>query len=119
MCFTTRVAESVPDFTSSYKTGPLFAEILHFVADSCTYIYAGQSWGCDSLAPDQMWREDLASGARITTTFAVTVAAGTGAARLPVENCAYLSWGGVQHPQCFTTILNPLYLYLPLVMRNF
>jgi uncharacterized repeat protein (TIGR01451 family) len=147
MCFTTRVADYIPDFTSSYKTGPLFAEIddeiwytivavntgeavqdvvlsdtlpsgLHFVANSCTYIYAGQSRSCDPSAPDQMWREDLASGARITTTFAVTVAAGTGTARLPVENCAYLSWGGVQHPQCFTTTLNPLYIYLPLVLRN-
>ena len=147
MCFTTRVADYIPDFTSSYKTGPLFAEIddeirytivavntgeaaqnvvlsdtvpsgLHFVAGSCTYIYAGQSWSCDSLAPDQMWQRDLASGARITTTFAVTVAAGTGTAVLPVKNCAYLSWGGVQHPQCFTTTLNPLYIYLPVVLRN-
>jgi len=147
ICFTTRVAESVPDFTSSYKTGPLFAELddeirytivavntgeavqnvvlsdtlppeLHFVAGSCTYIYAGQPWGCDSLAPDQMWRKNLARDARITTTFAVTVAAGTGTARWPVKNCAYLSWGGVQHPQCFTTTLNPLYIYLPVVLRN-
>ncbi len=147
MCFTTRVADYIPDFTSSYKTGPRFAEIddeirytivavntgeavqnvvlsdtvpsgLHFVAGSCTYIYAGQSSSCDSLAPDQMWQKDLASGARIPTTFRVTVAAGTGTARLPVENCAYLSWGGVQHPQCFTTTLNPLYIYLPVVLRN-
>jgi len=143
MCFTTRVAEAIPDFASSYKTGPLFAENqdeiwytivavntgeavqdvvlsdtllsgVHLVSGSCTYIYAGQSWKCDGL--DQMWQKDLDSGDRITTTFAVTATAG---ARQPVTNCAYLSWGGVQHPQCFTTVLNPVHIYLPLVMRNF
>jgi len=142
MCFTTRVAKFIPDFASSYKTGPLFAENqdeiwytivavntgeevqdvvlsdtlpsgVQFVAGSCTYIYGGRTLSCDNL--DRMWQKDLDSGDRITTTFAVTATAG---ARQPVTNCAYLSWGGVQHPQCFTTVLNPVHIYLSLVMRN-
>jgi len=146
MCFTTRVAGSVPDFTSSYKTGPLFAETqdeiwyvvvavntgegvqgvvlsdtlpseLHFVAGSCTYTDDGEHDYTCTHGLDQMWQRTLATGDRITTTFAATTTVGT--PQWPVENCAYLSWGGVQHPQCFTTTLNPLYIYLPLVLRNF
>ena len=145
ICFTTRVAESVPDFTSSYKTGPLFAETqdeiwytivavntgeeaqgvvlsdtlpseLQFVAGSCTYTDDGQHHHNCTHGLDQMWQRTLATGDRITTTFAATTTVGT--PQWPVENCAYLSWGGIQHPQCFTTTLNPLYLYLPVVMRS-
>jgi len=145
ICFTTRVTEFVPDFTSSYKTGPLFAETqdeiwytvvavntgeevqgvilsdtlpseLHFVAGSCTYTDDGEHDYTCTNGLDQMWQRTLATGDRITTTFAATTTVGT--PQWPVENCAYLSWGDVQHPQCFTTTLNPFYLYLPLVMRN-
>lgn len=145
MCFITRVTESAPDFTSSYKTGPLFAETqdeiwytvvavntgedaqnvvlldtlpseLQFVAGSCTYTDDGKHHHNCTQGLDQMWQRTLATDDCITTTFAAAATVGT--PRWPVENCAYLSWGGVQHPQCFTTILNPNLLYLPLVMRG-
>ena len=139
---TTSVVEAVPDFTSSYKTGPRFADAgdvitytivavnagegvegvilsdtlpsgVSFVPGSCTYINGGGSSSCGSLG--QMWQEDLGAGGSITTTFAVTVNAGT--LWLPLTNTAYLSWGGVEHPLSFVTTANAT-LYLPIVMLN-
>ncbi len=143
ICFRASVVETVPNFDSSYKTGSSAAGTsdtirytivavntgemvqnvvlsdtlpsgVQFVPGSCTFTHDESFWlACGDLS--QIWRERLDTGDRITTTFAVTVTAGTLA--LPVENCAYLSWGDIQHPLCWTTTLNPLRLYLPLIMR--
>jgi len=139
---TTNVVGVVPDFDSSYKTGPRFADAgdvitytivavnageavegvilsdtlpswVSFVPGSCTYTSGGGSSICGSLS--QMWQEDLGADGRITTTFAVTVNAGT--LWLPLTNTAYLSWGGVQHPLSVVMTVNAR-LYLPIVMLN-
>ena len=139
---TTNVVGVVPDFASSYKTGPRFADAgdvitytivavnagegvegvvlsdtlpsgVSFVPGSCTYTSGGAPSPCGSLS--QMWQEDLGAGGSITTTFAVTVNAGT--LWLPLTNTAYLSWGGVEHPLSFVTTANAR-LYMPIIMRG-
>jgi len=139
---TTNVVGVVPDFASSYKTGPRFADAgavitytivavnagegvegvilsdtlpswVSFVPGSCTYTSGGGSSSCGNLS--QMWQEDLSASSSITTTFAVTVDAGT--LWLPLTNTAYLSWGGVEHPLSFVTTANAT-LYLPVIMRG-
>ena len=126
--FTTTVGTPLPDFSLSDKTGTHYAKtgdviaytivavntggpvqnvvlsdtlpsLVDFVPGSCRYTYDGQSWDCGGL--DQIWQRNFATGDRITTTFAVTVAAGT--LQWPLENCAYLSWDGSQEEMCFTT----------------
>ena len=121
-------AQAPPDFDSSYKTGPQYADLddviyytivavntegpvqnvvlsdslpsgVQFILGSCTYVYDGQSWNCGDL--DQMWQANFASGDRITTTFAVRVTAST--AQWPLVNRAYLSWNGDQREMVFTT----------------
>lgn len=136
---TTSVVVTKPNFVNSYKTGPRFADAgdvitytivavnageavegvvlsdtlpswVSFVPGSCTYTSGGAPSPCTSLS--QIWQADLGAGGRITTTFAVTVNAGT--LWLPLTNTAYLSWGGVQHPLSFVTTANAT-LYLPII----
>jgi len=65
----------------------------------------------------ELWREDLDSGERITTTLIVRVTAGTN--QWPLKNCATLRWVYGQEEECFTTLLNPLRVYLPMVLNNY
>jgi uncharacterized repeat protein (TIGR01451 family) len=73
-----------------------------YVPGSCRYqINAGPLQPCGP--PPVLWQEDLAPGDRVTTTFAVTVTAGT--MGWPIENCAVFNWGGRQIWACATTIV--------------
>ena len=142
----TIVAAQASNFDSSYKTGPDFAEtgevIIYtivtvnegesvtnvllqdpipydtiYVPDSCVYYRPfGRYRDC---TPPDLWREDFDTGDRITTTFAVTVTAGS--MGWPLENCATLFWDGNEKELCHTTTVNsacPYCVYLPHVMRN-
>jgi uncharacterized repeat protein (TIGR01451 family) len=138
-------------FASSYKIGPPFAEtddvvnytILAantgpplsdvllldpvpngavYVVGSCMYRRpTGRPTSCTGL-PD-LWREDFATGDRITTTFAVQVTRGT--MNWPLTNHAYLSWEGTNlitytKEMSWTTMVNPRFSsYLPLIMRDY
>lgn len=138
-------AQGAPDFDTSYKVGPRYAETHEMidytivainrgepitdvvlsdpvplgtilVPDTCTYRRSGgPAQPCDALDP--MWVEDFDTGDRITTTFSVLVSGGT--MQWPLVNCAYLDWGSDQKEMCVTTTLNPAYVYLPLILRNY
>jgi uncharacterized repeat protein (TIGR01451 family) len=138
------VARQSPDFSASYKTGPRYARknetitytvvtvntgapVLHvvlsdavpitatYIPSSCTFRRQGGSpEGC--VRQDWMWEEDFPRGDLITTTFAVWVTADT--AQWPLENCAYLNWDDEQLELCYTTIVNPPSLYVPIVANN-
>ncbi len=77
---------------------------------------------CNDLTPGELslaWEEDMPHGARITTTFRITVTAPEGSARWPIQNCAYLEWDIVREQACYTALANPTtQIFLPLVMRN-
>jgi len=141
----TIVVAQAPNFDSSRKIGPLFADVndvitytivavntgdpvadvvlsdtlpggVVYIPGSCTYVTQMASpQTCGPLG--QMWQEDFDTGGRITTTFAVQVTAGT--MLWPLVNCAYLSWDSGQKEMCFTTVANPPHRYLPFVARNF
>jgi uncharacterized repeat protein (TIGR01451 family) len=73
-----------------------------YVPGSCYYqVNAGLPQPCG--LPPLLWQEDFAPGDRITTTFAVTVTAGT--MGWPIGNCAVFNWGGRQLWACATTIV--------------
>lgn len=77
---------------------------------------------CNDLTPGErslVWELDMPHGARITTTFRVTVTAPEGSARWPIQNCAHLGWDIVREQACYTVLANPTTrIFLPLVMRN-
>ena len=127
MTLTIAAAQQQPDFSTSHKTGPLFArpgDVLtytivamntggavqnvaltdtlpagvSFVPDSCTYDDGEGVWSCDSLNP--IWEENFSTGKHITTTFAVTVTTST--LRLPLVNQASLWWNDNQEEMVFT-----------------
>jgi uncharacterized repeat protein (TIGR01451 family) len=75
----------------------------------CTYRRnADPSQHCSPDYPnvsDIMWREDLDTNDRITTTLSVRVQ--NASVGWPVLNCATLIWSGGSNVACFTTIINP------------
>ena len=94
-----------------------------FVPNSCIYSQPGTiDLQCNPDFPESssmLWQADLTAGAhRITTTFAVTVTAGT--LQFPLDNCAYLVWNRIRKEMCVTTRVNPYaYQYLPITARNY
>jgi len=143
MSTTTTVVLEIPDFDASYKTGVESAErgdqIVYTivavntgdavtdvtltdpvpdgttVAD-CRYDIAGGSTGLPCTPPN-LWQAPLDANGRITTTLTLTLTART--LRLPLENCAYLSWHALQEEMCFTTLANPkAYIHLPVILRQ-
>jgi len=139
------VAQTGPNFDESYKTGPLFADINDVItytivamntgeavqdvvlsdtlpgfvtlATKCTYNDGDGNWDCaNQPGHGYLWEEKFGQGKRITTTFAVTVNAGT--LVWPLVNRAYLSWGSSTKTLVFTTTVNPCRIYLPLTLRQ-
>ena len=122
------MAQQAPDFDSSYKTGPPFADandivtytivavntgemvpgvVLSdavpltsvFIPGNCTYgRESGPAQPCGPLS--RLWEEDLATGDRITTTLAVQV--GSGTMQYLLVNRAYLSWLASPTENAFT-----------------
>jgi len=148
MASTTK-AEDAPDFSTSHKQGPdeaVQGDVVTYtivVANTggpatgvtltdtlpaglefarCTYEMQGSAvlLPCE---PPNLWRVDsgtnLTGGARVTTTLAATVTAGT--TRFPLSNCATLGWDGGQEELCTTATVNPgpFYTFLPLAARNY
>jgi len=140
------VVAQAPNFDSSYKTGPLFADTGDVIAYTivaantgdqavsnvalsdtlpvgttfvtCTYVISGDYVPYHPCnLPNPLWVEDFDPGGRITTTLIVQVTGGT--MQWPLRNCAYLLWDSSQKEMCFTTTLNPPRQYLPVIMRNF
>lgn len=73
-----------------------------YVPGSCYYqVNAGTPQPCG--LPPLLWQQDFAPGDHITTTFAVTVTAGT--MGWPIGNCAVFNWSGRQLWACATTIV--------------
>lgn len=137
-------AQGAPNFDSSYKTGawvantgdtitytivtvntgdPVSDVVLtdsipigaNYVLNSCTYRRPGGS--AQSCTPPDLWQENFSTDDRITTTFSVQVTAGT--MQWPLVNCAYLDWDSSQKEMCFTTTVNPLLQYIPLIMHDY
>jgi uncharacterized repeat protein (TIGR01451 family) len=79
-----------------------------FVPGSCTYEEDdGDLWDCERHAPSAIWsNRNFAPGERITTTFAVSVSAGS-TLLWPLVNRAYLSWDGRQKEMVVTTTVLP------------
>jgi len=84
---------------------------------NCFYEKSGDYVPYPCTLPNPLWTEYLDTGDRITTTLVVQVTGGT--MNWPLENCAYLGWDSNQEQACFTTILNPPHIYMPIIMRNF
>jgi len=101
---------------------------VDFVPGSCTYDVGPNpppgsvNLPCNDLTPGErspVWQADMPHGARITTTFRVTVTIPQGSALWPLQNCAYLGWDIVREQACETVLANHIRrIYLPLVMRN-
>jgi uncharacterized repeat protein (TIGR01451 family) len=73
-----------------------------FVAGSCRYVDVAYPTGripCDD-APE-LWQQGFPTGKRVTTTFAVTVTAGT--VNWPLVNRAYLTWNAERQELIATT----------------
>jgi uncharacterized repeat protein (TIGR01451 family) len=92
--------DAIPNVT---LTDTLPAGVV-YVPGSCTYDTGLAIWPCDAppTAPTYtLWRQNFATDHRITTTFAVTVMAGT--LSPPLTNRADLTWIGGQHELTATT----------------
>ncbi len=75
-----------------------------YVPASCRYDAGSLTWPCSAPPTDPtnaLWQENFATGDRITTTFAVTVTAGT--LSPPLVNQADLVWSGGRRPLSTTT----------------
>jgi len=134
------------DFDSSYKIGPRFADQDDVITYTIVTVYDGTGTasnvvlsdtlpsgvelaGCVYYTspvgsailpcdPGHLWTEDFGPGDDVITTYiAVTVTGGT--LQHPLINKAYISWDGEQKVVSCTTTLNPAYIYLPLIARNF
>lgn len=116
----TIVAVNAGDPVTDVVLSDLLPSGVVFVSGSCTYKQPGTLYlPCNDDFPAQsqvVWREDLTHSTRITTTFAVTVEAGT--LQFPLRNCAYLNWDVVQEEMCSTTTVNS-HIYLPLLLRDY
>ncbi len=122
------MAQGGPDFSASYKTGPLYAPPggvvtytivvvndgapaqgvaladdlpggVTYISNSCSYDDGEGVWECGPLS--HLWESNIRTGQRITTTLAVRVNVGT--LFWPLVNRATLTWGGEQKEMVFTT----------------
>ncbi|HDD25086.1 MAG TPA: DUF11 domain-containing protein [Chloroflexi bacterium] len=77
-----------------------------YVPASCRYDTGSSTWPCSTSPTDpanELWQENFTTGDRITTTFAVTVLAGT--LSPPLINRADLVWSGGRQPLSTTTMI--------------
>lgn len=128
----TIVAVNTGDYVEGVVLSDTLPDFVTYVPGSCTYIRPqGTAQLCGPF--NHLWERTLDTGDRITTTFAVTPTAGS--MGWPCVNHAYLSanlsgrQGNIDSnsilnskyifTMTYEITLNPYYLYLPVVARNY
>lgn len=143
LTFTVVLAQT-PNFDQSYKSGPAFADAGDIITYTIVVVNTGDSVqdvvlsdtlpsGVTLLSctvytepvgtllvpcdPTEIWVRDFDAGERITTTVSVQVDVGT--LLFPLFNTAHISWDTEALDLEFgPTVVNPMRVYLPLIMQR-